>query len=77
MKPSGVVLFHDTCVPRFGVRRVFDEIALPKVNLSNSYGLGVVSQDGSLVHEIARTFECLIEAGSLHLELAPQQQCGG
>ena len=63
MKPSGVVLFHDTCVPRFGVRQVFDETALPKVNFSNCHGLGVVSQDGTLVHEIARTFEALVKSG--------------
>jgi hypothetical protein len=71
VKPSGVVLFHDTCVAHFGVRRLFDEIALPKVNFTNSHGLGVLSQDRNLIEEIARTFECLIEPGSLQLSANP------
>jgi hypothetical protein len=65
VKPSGAVLLHDTCVPHFGVRQLLHEIALPKVNFSHSHGLGVVSQDRSLVLEIARTFESLIEPRSL------------
>jgi hypothetical protein len=62
LTPAGVVLFHDTCVAQFGVRRLFDEITLPKVNFGNSNGLGVVSADSRLIEEISRTFECLIEA---------------
>jgi predicted O-methyltransferase YrrM len=72
VKHSGVVLFHNTCVSCFGVRRFFDEIALPKVNLSNSHGLGIVSHDRDLIHEIATTFDCLIEAGSLQLDHDPR-----
>ena len=64
---SGVIMLHDTCVPGLGVRRLFDEITLPKINLANSHGLGVISADRELVQEIALTFERLIEPGTLHL----------
>lgn len=72
VKPSGVVLFHDTCVAHFGVRRLFDEIALPKVNFANSHGLGVVSHDKALIQESAGAFDCLIESGSLQLDNDPR-----
>jgi len=64
VRAGGVVLFHDTCVPDFGVRRLFDEIDLPKTNFRHSYGLGVVSMDRDLVAEIARKFSTLIEPGT-------------
>lgn len=63
--PSGVVLFHDTCVAHFGVRRFFDEIALPKLNFGHSHGLGVVSRDAELIREIGRAFQDLVEPGSV------------
>lgn len=68
VKPSGVVLFHDTCVERFGVRRLFDELPGPKLNFANSHGLGVVSRDAGLIREISRAFADLIEAGSARAE---------
>lgn len=68
MKPSGVVLLHDTCVGHFGVRQVFDEIPYPKLNFHQSHGLGVVSPDAALIREIAATFPELVEAGSVRLD---------
>lgn len=70
LKPSGVVLFHDTCVAHFGVRRLFDELPYPKLNFRNSHGLGVVARDAALIQEIARTFPSLIEPGTLRLGVA-------
>lgn len=67
VKPTGVILLHSTGVPHFGVRRLFDEIDLPKTNLGHSHGLGVVSRDRGLVLEVAAKFERLIEAGSTSL----------
>ena len=67
VKASGTIMFHDTCVPSFGVRQLFDEITLPKVNFRNSHGLGVVSADCRLILDIACTFECLIEPGTLQV----------
>lgn len=63
VKEDGVILFHDTCVnnPDFGVRRLFDEIDLPKVNFQLSNGLGVVSKDQTLIDEIKKEFEEVLE----------------
>jgi len=56
LKPEGVVLFHDTCVPHFGVKDFFKEIELPKVNFAASFGLGVVSRNVALMEEIQQVF---------------------
>jgi hypothetical protein len=65
VKPTGVILLHDTCVDSFGVRRLFDQIDLPKANFVHSNGLGVLSQDRELIREIAAKFEALIEGSEL------------
>lgn len=67
VKPNGVVLLHDTCVPTFGVRKFFDEVKLPKTNFAHAHGLGVISKDVDLIREISEIFEALIEAGSTKL----------
>jgi predicted O-methyltransferase YrrM len=67
VRAGGVIMLHDTCVPHFGGRRVFDEISMPKLNFSNSQGLGVLSSDRNLISEIAETFSGLIEMGSVKL----------
>lgn len=66
--PSGVVLLHDTCVPEFGVRRLFDEVKLPKTNFAHSHGLGVISKSEDFISEIAATFSSLIEPGTTVLK---------
>jgi hypothetical protein len=65
LSQTGIVLLHDTCVTNFGVRRFFDEIELPKVNLWNSHGLGLISKDPALIAEISSVFEKLIEPGTI------------
>jgi hypothetical protein len=57
VKDNGVILFHDTCVPHYGVCQLFDEISLPKTNFTCSHGLGVVSKNSNLIEEIQETFE--------------------
>ena len=61
MRGSGVVLFHDTNVNSnsysFGVKEFFDNLPGPKFNFLNSYGLGVSSQDSSLIAWIADTWD--------------------
>ena len=57
VKDDGVILFHDTCVPHYGVREFFDKITLPKTNFTCSHGLGVVSKNSSLIEEIQKTFQ--------------------
>ena len=61
LKPDGVVLFHDTCVEHFGVRRLFKAIRAPKINLMNSHGLGILCRDDKLVGRIQKEFHSLVE----------------
>ena len=51
---SGVIMFHDTNAidPRFGVKRFFGEIDLPKFEFMEFSGLGIVSKDASLIDKI-------------------------
>lgn len=58
---GGLILMHDTCVPHFGVRRLFDEIDLPKLNFRIWNGLGVVSKDEHLIEEITHAHSEMLE----------------
>lgn len=58
---GGIVLMHDTCVDWFGVKDFFHEITLPKLNFSNSSGLGVVTTDVKLLNDIRSTFSELLD----------------
>lgn len=59
---EGIILMHDTCVPGFGVRQLFDEIMLPKINFKIWNGLGVVSRDQALIARISRLHSNMIES---------------
>ena len=63
VKHDGVILLHDTCVfdRNFGVHKFFEEIDLPKINFTNSCGLGVVSKNKDLLHEIFNAFRPLMD----------------
>lgn len=61
VKEYGVILFHDTCVEGFGVRQFFNEISLPKLNFTNSHGLGMVTKDLTLLNLVKQQFNSLIE----------------
>jgi len=65
--PDGIVLLHGTCVANYGVRRLFNEIKLPKTNFAIACGLGVISKNESLISEIAAIFSSLIEPGTTAL----------
>ncbi len=58
---DGVILMHDTCVldkpETFGVNKFFNEIDLPKINFTHTYGLGVVSKNKNLIEKIQNTFD--------------------
>lgn len=58
LNDDGIILFHDTMVEdeNFGVKKFFEEIDLPKVNFTCSFGLGVVSKNIDLIKEISDTF---------------------
>lgn len=58
VKDDGVILFHDTCVyvSDFGVYKLFDEIELPKLNFTHSYGLGIVTKNTNLYNDIKDFF---------------------
>ena len=65
VREGGIILFHDTCIPEFGVRKYFDEIDMPKLNFRHSAGLGIVSKDPDLISDIAAVFATLVEMGSV------------
>ena len=52
---GGVVIMHDT-VSYDGVRQFYNEISWPKLNFTQSAGLGVASRDAGLIKEIEEAF---------------------
>lgn len=56
LKENGIILFHDTISNPNGVGVFFSELKLPKINFTNSAGLGVASNDANLISEIEATF---------------------
>lgn len=56
VKEDGVILFHDTISNPTGVGHFFSQLEVPKVNFTNSYGLGVASNDKELIEEIKQVF---------------------
>lgn len=61
LSEDGVILLHDTCVEeingnRYGVKRFFEEINLPKVNFINDFGLGVISKNSKIIDKVKKTF---------------------
>lgn len=54
LSENGVVLFHDTAVEElngnhYGVKQFFEELDLPKVQFSHTFGLGVASKNEQLI----------------------------
>lgn len=61
LSDDGVILLHDTCVEelndiKYGVKKFFEEIDLPKCTFTHCFGLGVVSKNNQLIEIIKRTF---------------------
>ena len=58
VKENGVILFHDTCIdtPRFGVKRFFEELDMPKLTFTHTCGLGVASKNKQLIEFIKSNF---------------------
>jgi SAM-dependent methyltransferase len=63
LKHDGVILMHDTRAykPGFGVRKFFSEIDMPKLNFSDSYGLGVVCRNPEMIDKIYDKFSDKID----------------
>ena len=62
MSEDGVILLHDTCVEtingnEYGVKKFFDELDLPKLTFTHSFGLGVVSKNQNLIEFIQNNFD--------------------
>lgn len=57
LKEDGIILFHDTVSNPDGVERFFSQLEVPKVNFTNSFGLGVASNNEELIQEIKNTFK--------------------
>ena len=61
VKENGIILLHDTMIENFGVKDFFNEIKLPKTNFKHCNGLGVISKNINLIHEINKNFEEFIQ----------------
>jgi predicted O-methyltransferase YrrM len=57
VKEDGVILFHDTVSNPDGAGSFFSQLEVPKVNFTNSFGLGVASNNADLIEEIKQTFK--------------------
>lgn len=57
VKEDGVILFHDTVSNPDGAGLFFSQLEVPKVNFTNSFGLGVASNNSDLIEEIKQTFK--------------------
>jgi len=57
VKEEGVILFHDTVSNPDGAGLFFSQLEVPKVNFTNSFGLGVASNNAELIEEIKKTFK--------------------
>jgi predicted O-methyltransferase YrrM len=57
LKENGVILFHDTVSNSDGVGSFFSQLKVPKVNFTNSCGLGVASNNSELIEEIKEVFQ--------------------
>jgi predicted O-methyltransferase YrrM len=56
LKEDGVILFHDTVSNPNGAGLFFSQLEVPKVNFTNSCGLGVASNNEELIDEIKIKF---------------------
>jgi hypothetical protein len=56
LEEDGVILFHDTVSNPGGVGLFFSQLEVPKVNFTNSSGLGVASNNIELIQEIEKKF---------------------
>lgn len=56
VKPDGIMLFHDVCVPNFGVQRAFAELPHRKAYFEHSFGLGIATHDERKMAAIVAAF---------------------
>lgn len=61
LSEDGVILLHDTCVSElngniYGVKKFFEELDVPKITFTHSFGLGVISNNKQLIQKIKETF---------------------
>jgi predicted O-methyltransferase YrrM len=58
LNKNGVILLHDTCCYNtdYGVHEFFDQINISKVNFTNSFGLGIITNDEQLLDDIKKNF---------------------
>lgn len=57
LKEDGVIIFHDTVSNPDTVGLFFSQLEVPKVNFTNSCGLGVASNNKDLIEEIKEVFD--------------------
>lgn len=57
LNENGIILFHDTCIEelngnQYGVKKFFDELEMPKVTFTHTFGLGIASYNKELIEFI-------------------------
>ncbi len=57
LNDDGVIIFHDTITHSNDVGLFFSQLEIPKVNFTNSCGLGVASNNSELIEEIKEVFK--------------------
>ena len=62
LNENGVILFHDTCIEElngneYGIKKFFDELDLPKISFTHTFGLGIASKNKELIEFIQNNFD--------------------
>ena len=62
LNDDAVILFHDTAIEeidgkKYEAKKFFDELDLPKVNFTHTFGLGVASKNKDLIDYIQNNFD--------------------
>ncbi len=70
LNDDGIILLHDTMLDdeNFGIKKFFEEIDLPKVNFTCSYGLGVISKNKEMIEEISKFFNLPLHVSQVRKE---------
>lgn len=61
LSENGVILLHDTCIEKlndveYEVKKLFDELDMPKFTFTHCYGLGVVTKNSVMLDYIKTNF---------------------
>lgn len=61
VKENGIILFHDVCIPQFGIKDFFRQLGGYKLYFTHSAGLGIYTKDKELYETILKTFKNVVD----------------